>query len=153
MLQEMASSNRDDLSMFFTNAIKLTGDSIDSTKIYRENIPVNETFPELENIFRNLHTIKGNSRIFGLSLISSFVHRPSSMDRSLGRLPVLHDGRIKPMDTLARHHLLQIQGRLRLPNGESPVTWFFSMMTVMDAHSNDASILVEHPKFGFTKTK
>jgi Chemotaxis protein histidine kinase and related kinases len=74
MLQEMASSNRDDLSMFFTNAIKLTGDSIDSTNIYRENIPVNETFPELENIFRNLHTIKGNSRIFGLSLISSFVH-------------------------------------------------------------------------------
>ncbi|RAP24092.1 hypothetical protein DID73_01615 [Candidatus Marinamargulisbacteria bacterium SCGC AG-343-K17] len=80
------------------------------------------------------------------SLIISFIHRPSSMDRSLGRLPVLHDGRIKPMDTLARHHLLQIQGRLRLPNGESPVTWFFSMMTVLDAHTNDASILVEHPK-------
>jgi len=74
MLQEMASSNRDDLSMFFTNAIKLTGESIDSTKIYRENIPVNETFPELEKVFRNLHTIKGNSRIFGLSLISSFIH-------------------------------------------------------------------------------
>ncbi len=74
MLQEMASSNRDDLSMFFTNALKLASESIDSTKVYRENIPVKNNFPELEVLFRNLHTIKGNARIFGLSLISSFVH-------------------------------------------------------------------------------
>ena len=74
MLQEMASSNKEDLSIFFTNASKLAAESIASTKNYRENIPTKDNFPELENIFRNLHTIKGNSRIFGLSLISSFVH-------------------------------------------------------------------------------
>ena len=78
MLQEMASSNKDDLSMFFSNALKLTADSIESTKTYRENIPLKDDFPELEKLFRNLHTIKGNSRIFGLSLISSFVHKLES---------------------------------------------------------------------------
>tara|TARA_Y100001954_G_C15826551_1_gene612479 strand:+ start:4947 stop:8930 length:3984 start_codon:yes stop_codon:yes gene_type:complete len=78
MLQEMASSNKDDLSMFFSNALKLTADSIESTKTYRENIPLKVDFPELEKLFRNLHTIKGNSRIFGLSLISSFVHNLES---------------------------------------------------------------------------
>ena len=38
MLQEMASSNKEDLGMFFTNAIKLAGDAINSTKEYRNNI-------------------------------------------------------------------------------------------------------------------
>ena len=74
MLHEMASSNKEDLAMFFTNAIKLATESINSTKSYRENIPNSDSFPELENLFRNLHTLKGNSRIFGLSLISSLVH-------------------------------------------------------------------------------
>jgi hypothetical protein len=62
-------------------------------------------------------------------IILSSVHRPSIIDRSIGALPVLHDGRIKPMDTLARHTLLQIQGRLRLASNASPVQWFFSMMS------------------------
>ena len=74
MLQEMASSNKEDLGMFFTNAIKLATGAINSTKDYRNNVTEEEKFPELESLFRNLHTLKGNSRIFGLSLISTMVH-------------------------------------------------------------------------------
>jgi ABC-type transport system involved in cytochrome c biogenesis permease subunit len=79
-------------------------------------------------------------------IILSSVHRPSIIDRSIGALPVLHDGRIKPMDTLARHTLLQIQGRLRLASNASPVQWFFSMMSSPAAFKNEPIILVEHPK-------
>ena len=82
-----------------------------------------------------------------LSLIILFsVHRPTLIDRSIGTLPVLHEGRIKPIDTLARHTLLQIQGRLRLFSNASPVEWFFSMMTSPTAYKSDPIILVEHPK-------
>ena len=45
---------------------------------------------------------------------------PGAFDVSgFGRLPVLADGRIKPIDTVARSSLLQLQGRQRvvLPDG------------------------------------
>ena len=71
---------------------------------------------------------------------------PSVTDRAIGRLPVLHEGRIKPFDTLSRHYLLQIQGRLRLPNNQTPTQWLFSMMTVSPSFENEPLILVEHPK-------
>ena len=79
-------------------------------------------------------------------IILSSVHRPTLIDRSIGTLPVLHEGRIKPIDTLARHTLLQIQGRLRLFSNASPVEWLFSMMTSPTAYKSDPIILVEHPK-------
>ena len=50
------------------------------------------------------------------------------------------------MDTLARHYLLQIQGRLRTPTNVSPSKWFFSMLTSIDSFKKDSFILVEHPK-------
>ena len=79
-------------------------------------------------------------------IVVSAMHFPSQMDQSLGRLPVLHEGRVKPMDTLARHYLLQIQGRLRLPSGDSPSRWLFSLMTQPNYGMFDSFILVEHPK-------
>ena len=40
-----------------------------------------------------------------------------------GRLPVLADGRLKPLDTVARNHLLMLQGRQRIEaNSVAPVT-------------------------------
>ncbi len=48
-----------------------------------------------------------------------------------GRLPVLVNGRIKPMDTVARSSLLQLQGRqpVSLPNGDriTPVEWLLDV--------------------------
>jgi|MDSX01.1.fsa_nt_gb ABC-type transport system involved in cytochrome c biogenesis permease subunit len=79
-------------------------------------------------------------------LVFKTMHVPTTIDWSIGRLPVLHDGRVKPFDTLARHYLLQIQGRLRVPSNASPTEWLFSIMTRESAFKSDNIILVEHPK-------
>ena len=112
MLQEMASSNKEDLSMFFSNALALTGDSIDSTKNFRKNIPLKNDFPELEELFRNLHTIKGNSRIFGLSLISSFVHKLESDVNDLRELKnSVNKSEIHSVDDFIQN-LYSLQGQI-----------------------------------------
>ncbi|MEK9727275.1 MAG: cytochrome c biogenesis protein CcsA [Candidatus Margulisiibacteriota bacterium] len=74
------------------------------------------------------------------------MHIPSQFDFSVGRLPVLHDGRVKPIDSLARHELLLIQGRLGLPDKSSPTSWYFNMLTRPGYSASDSIILVEHPK-------
>ena len=78
--------------------------------------------------------------------IFSVIKLPSANDRAIGQLPVLHEGRIKPIDTLARHYLLQIQGRLKLSDRITPTQWFFSLLTKENAFKNEPTILVEHPK-------
>lgn len=58
-------------------------------------------------------------------------HNPGAFDLvAFGKLPVLADGRIKPLDTVARSSLLQLQGRqeIRAPEVKeplvaSPVEW------------------------------
>mgnify|MGYP001227616052 CR=1 FL=1 len=78
-------------------------------------------------------------------LAYSLFHIPNQADRMLGQLPVMHEGRVKPLDTLARHYLLQIQGRLRLPDA-SPTQWFYQLITNSESkHQDWPIILVEHP--------
>jgi ABC-type transport system involved in cytochrome c biogenesis permease subunit len=64
-----------------------------------------------------------------------------------GRLPVLVNGRVKPLDTVARTSLLMMQGRQRVvaKNGErlSPVEWLLD--TLFRAHVAD-----HHPVFEIT---
>jgi ABC-type transport system involved in cytochrome c biogenesis permease subunit len=70
--------------------------------------------------------------------------------RSFGRLPVLADGRIKPLDTVARTSLLLLQGRQRVaaPNGQAiqPVEWlldvFFNPAVADEYHH----FLIENPE-------
>ncbi|MEE2743283.1 MAG: 7TM diverse intracellular signaling domain-containing protein, partial [Bdellovibrionota bacterium] len=107
MLQEMASSNKEDLGMFFTNAIKLAGGAIESTKEYRSNIPEKENFPELEGLFRNLHTLKGNSRIFGLSLISTMVHH---LETKVTEFKTFEKEETKPEFTTVDEFIQQLYG-------------------------------------------
>jgi ABC-type transport system involved in cytochrome c biogenesis permease subunit len=67
-------------------------------------------------------------------LASLFPSRPKSEHdlRAFGRLPVLVNGRIKPLDTVARTSLLVLQGRQRVvaPGGRtlSPVEWLLDML-------------------------
>ncbi|MGA0241951.1 MAG: hypothetical protein ACO3K7_02995, partial [Candidatus Marinamargulisbacteria bacterium] len=87
--------------------------------------------------------------IYGLFLLLisfKLMHVPTAMDASLGRLPILHDGRIKPLDTLGRQTLLQLQGRLRHPRELSPSVWLFSLLTQENSGKNDTILLVEHPQ-------
>ena len=44
-------------------------------------------------------------------IIFRCMHIPTPLDTAIGQLPVLHDGRVKPIDTLARHYLLNTQGK------------------------------------------
>ena len=84
--------------------------------------------------------------IFLILFSYKLMHIPSSFDAHVGRLPVLHDGRVKPLDSLARHELLKIQGRLKLANDMSPINWYFNLLTSPTFGSNLDIILVEHPK-------
>ncbi len=84
--------------------------------------------------------------VFLILFSYKLMHIPSSIDSDVGRLPILHDGRVKPLDSLARHELLKIQGRLKLENSSSPVNWYFNLLTSPTFGSNLDIILVEHPK-------
>ena len=74
------------------------------------------------------------------------MHIPNQSDRSIGRLPVLHDGRIKPLDSVARHYLLTLQGRLKLSDETSPSVWLFSSLTTASYGLDMPLLLVENPK-------
>ncbi|MCM2322660.1 MAG: cytochrome c biogenesis protein CcsA [Oligoflexia bacterium] len=45
----------------------------------------------------------------------------------LGLVPILHEGRVKPLDTFARIHLLAFSGRSKLP-GQSAMQWLTELL-------------------------
>jgi hypothetical protein len=66
-----------------------------------------------------------------------------------GRLPVLLDGRIQPMDSVARNSLLSISGRsiVRLTNGPplSALEWLMETMTRPEQADQLKIFRVQHP--------
>ena len=66
------------------------------------------------------------------------------------RLPVLVDGRIKPLDTVARTSLLVLQGRQRFvaPNGASlqPVEWLLDVFFNPAVADDYQHFLIENPE-------
>ena len=68
---------------------------------------------------------------------------PGALDlNGFGRLPVLANGRIKPLDTVARSSLLQLQGRQRVSSPDiseplvaSPIAWLLDL--IFDAQKAD----------------
>ncbi|MBF0361530.1 MAG: HAMP domain-containing protein [Oligoflexia bacterium] len=68
ILQELAAQNPKDLRVFFTSAFKL----IDLNYKLIKQMPENNDL--ISELFRNFHTIKGNSRVFSLGMISDIVH-------------------------------------------------------------------------------
>ena len=58
--------------MFLSNSDILTNESIEIIeKASKEKISKND----FDTVFRHLHTLKGNARGFGMSLLSELVHR------------------------------------------------------------------------------
>ncbi len=84
-------------------------------------------------------------------LVSLFPSRPKSEHdlTAFGRLPVLVNGRIKPLDTVARTSLLVLQGRQRVaaPGGRtlSPVEWLLDMLYKPAAANAYPVFEVVHP--------
>jgi len=74
MLQELAAGKQDDLRDFFASANQMIQDCQAITKKIRESLNEGKELEGFDILFRHLHTIKGNSRVFSLSLISTVVH-------------------------------------------------------------------------------
>ncbi|MEC7184161.1 MAG: Hpt domain-containing protein, partial [Bdellovibrionota bacterium] len=74
MLQELAAVKQDDLKDFFTSANHMIQECTSITKQIRLDLKKTKEPEGFDVLFRHLHTIKGNSRVFGLSLISNVVH-------------------------------------------------------------------------------
>ncbi|MBG09195.1 MAG: hypothetical protein CME68_10585 [Halobacteriovoraceae bacterium] len=78
MLQELASIKKEDLKDFFSSAGHMIEETQSITKIIRDSIINKKEVEGLDVLFRHLHTIKGNSRVFGVSLVSTIVHEVES---------------------------------------------------------------------------
>jgi ABC-type transport system involved in cytochrome c biogenesis permease subunit len=70
---------------------------------------------------------------------------------AFGRLPVLANGRVKPLDTVARSSLLQLQGRqlvrninVKNPVVASPTEWLLDVFYRPDLADTYQTFLVEH---------
>jgi HPt (histidine-containing phosphotransfer) domain-containing protein len=74
IIQELAASKKEEIHQFFNSILVLSHDTISFWKNLREEVKKGKTHFELEILFRNLHTIKGNARIFGMTLISKSAH-------------------------------------------------------------------------------
>ena len=70
IIQELASSKKDELQTFFQSNNQLSKEAIHIWKTARNNKALGKKVGNLNAFFRNNHSIKGNARIIGLSLIS-----------------------------------------------------------------------------------
>ena len=68
---------------------------------------------------------------------------------SFGRLPVLADGRIKPLDTIARTSLLMLQGRQRVATADdrelAPEEWLLDVLFRPAAADADRIFRIDNP--------
>ncbi|MDA1354533.1 MAG: cytochrome c biogenesis protein CcsA [bacterium] len=68
--------------------------------------------------------------------------------KEFGSIPVLHDGRVKPIDSVARNSLLIISGKQRISHNGlrySPIEWFFEINTNPKLSDTFDQFLVENP--------
>ncbi len=85
-------------------------------------------------------------------LASTLLERAPKSDfdvNGFGRLPVLVNGRIKPMDTVARSSLLQLQGRQRVTTAAgdtlSPTEWLLDVYFLSEQAAAYRTFEIVHP--------
>lgn len=86
--------------------------------------------------------------LLGLSSCSSEKVSPTPPTRTLRKvaeIPLLHDGRVMPMDTFSRLHLLQFSGRNTF-DGEPAVLWMGRLLFEPETTESDALFLINHPE-------
>jgi two-component sensor histidine kinase len=74
ILQELANNKKDDLSEFFNSTQNMAMECLFLSKVIRSQVEKSEEITDIGLLFRQLHTIKGNARVYGLSLISAKAH-------------------------------------------------------------------------------
>ncbi|MEO0476458.1 MAG: hypothetical protein AAF085_10895, partial [Planctomycetota bacterium] len=69
--------------------------------------------------------------------------------QAAGQVPVMHHGRVKPLDTVARSTLLMLSGKqqVRLESGDkqAAIQWLFEVACKPDAESGPAVITIHDP--------
>ncbi|MEE2745041.1 MAG: 7TM diverse intracellular signaling domain-containing protein, partial [Bdellovibrionota bacterium] len=75
IIQELVANKKEDLNLFFSDTIKVFKRSLVIWKNLRVLILDKKPLVGLDILLRDLHTIKGNSRIYGLTHISKVTHR------------------------------------------------------------------------------
>jgi chemotaxis protein histidine kinase CheA/PAS domain-containing protein len=87
IIQELVSNKKEDITQFFHDAIKIFKNVMNIWKNLRVLILDKKEPKGLEGFLRDLHTIKGNSRIYGFSHISKSTHKVESTFSILSKNP------------------------------------------------------------------
>ncbi|MBG08975.1 MAG: hypothetical protein CME68_09470, partial [Halobacteriovoraceae bacterium] len=75
ILNQLANLKKEDLELYFSGSFKNVSGLISSSNKIKDNIHNGVTFlNEMNVLLRELHTIKGNARVFGFNFISDFAH-------------------------------------------------------------------------------
>lgn len=93
--------------------------------------------------------------LLGVALVAKALRPPQNHGEfdvvGFGRLPVLSDGRIKPLDTVARSSLLQLQGRQRVSSPvdgvlvDSPTAWLLDAIFRQDRADAYPTFAIDNP--------
>ena len=87
LIQELVANKKRRFKLFFVDTVKTFKKALNNWKNLRNFIIEKKPLNGLEEFLRDLHTIKGNSRIYGLSLISKCTHDIESNFSSLRSKP------------------------------------------------------------------
>lgn len=88
------------------------------------------------------------SFVFGagsLSFSNSGETKSQVSPQYFAQTAILHDGRIKPLDSFARHFLLQLSGRSSY-EGKSSLEWVSKLMLDPESVRDDRVFLINHPE-------
>ncbi|MGA0369136.1 MAG: cytochrome c biogenesis protein [Kiritimatiellia bacterium] len=70
---------------------------------------------------------------------------PDRVLKEVAEIPLLYNGRVMPLDTFARLHLLQFSGRKSFQD-ESAALWMSRLLFVPETTESDAVFLINHPE-------
>ena len=70
---------------------------------------------------------------------------PKNVLKKVAEIPVLYNGRVMPLDTFSRLHLLQFSGRNSY-NGEPAIQWMGRLLFEPETTEHDAVFLINHPE-------
>jgi signal transduction histidine kinase/HPt (histidine-containing phosphotransfer) domain-containing protein len=74
ILQEVGKNKRNELDLFFSSSLKQIQENLTLFMNIRECLTTGKEIIGFDIIFRNFHTLKGNSRIFGFSYLPPIIH-------------------------------------------------------------------------------
>ncbi len=108
---------------------------------------------ERQKLKKGEQLIAWGALLFGILAVAGFIRPPSKSDGfdipSFGELPALKDGRIKPLDTIARNALLLIHGKQRFKGKDkqkmSASEWLLEVVADAKIADSRAIFRIDNP--------